>query len=197
MEYQSAMRSQTASNDDRLPGALPSGVTRRLLKTHPDSRGDFTEIFRNEWQESPLPVQWNLCRNNPNVLRGVQVHARHWDYVCVIAGELHVGLRDLRPDATGARATMVLLTSHQLEILVIPAGVAHGLYSPRHSTHLVGVSHYYDPGDDARCRWDAPELELDWPCDRPDLSAADLRAPGYHAFVAAYLAAKADHQRNV
>ncbi|HEY1383767.1 MAG TPA: dTDP-4-dehydrorhamnose 3,5-epimerase family protein [Dongiaceae bacterium] len=171
--------------------ALPAGVTRRVLKTHPDDRGNFTEFFRNEWYASPLPVQWNITRNQPNVLRGVQVHARHWDYLCVIAGELCVGLHDVRPGAIGVRSAVVTLSGQQLEILVIPPGVAHGLYSPAHATHLIGVSSYYDPTDHARCSWNCPELELNWPCDEPELSASDREPLGYADFVAAYLAAAA------
>jgi dTDP-4-dehydrorhamnose 3,5-epimerase len=189
------MRSAVLSAKDGGPAPLPAGVVRRQLKTHPDNRGSFTEIFRDEWQDSPLPVQWNLSRDNPNVLRGVQVHARHWDYVCVIAGELHVGLHDVRPGAAGARSAMLRMSGQQLEVVVIPPGVAHGFYSPGHAIHLVGVSNYYDPTDHARCSWNCPELELNFPCDKPELSASDCEALSYSDFVAAYLAGAASVQK--
>lgn len=189
-----AAASGPSRNDNSA--VLPTGVARRVLTTHPDGRGDFTELFRNEWQESPPPLQWNLSRNRPNVLRGVHVHAKHWDYLCVIDGEMFVGLHDLRPDtAVECRSALLHLSGGHLEVLAIPPGVAHGFYSPGHSTHVIGASGYYDPADHRRCRWDCPELALDWPCRAPELSLADRQAPGYPALRSDFQAALARLQR--
>lgn len=172
--------------------ALPDGVWLVPLQTHVDHRGDFTEVFRNEWHQSPVPLQWNLSRNESNVLRGVQVHALHWDYLCVVAGEMIIGLHDMRPEDPGARrSAMLRLESARLETLVIPPGVAHGFYSPRKSMHLIGTSAYYNPEDHRHCRWDCPELGLDWPCVAPTLSATDRAAPSYVVVRTAFLAATA------
>ncbi len=169
---------------------LPVGVVRQRLKTYPDDRGDFTEIFRQEWQKSPPPLQWNISRSRPNVLRGVHVHAKHWDYLCVIDGEMVVGLHDLRStEQAGAAPPMIRLSGDQLELLIIPPGVAHGFYSPGNSTYVIGASAYYDPTDHRRCRWDCPELDLAWPCDQPDLSTADRNAPCYAELAADFHAA--------
>jgi len=171
--------------------ALPAGVSLRPLTTHPDNRGDLTEVFRNEWHGSPLPVQWLVSRTEANVLRGVHVHARCWDYLCVIAGEMIVGLHDLRPTAPTARSTMLHLNGARLQMLVIPTGVAHGFYSPGDSTFVVGASAYHDPSDHGGCRWDAPELAFDWPCAGPELSARDRGLGSYTEMRAAFLAAAA------
>ena len=167
---------------------LPSGVNLTSLKTHSDSRGDLTEIFRNEWQDSHEPVQWLVSRTEANALRGVHVHARHWDYYCVVAGELIIGLHDLRPTASTPQSAMLRLSAAQLQLAAIPTGVAHGLYSPSSSMFMVATSEYYDPADDLACRWDAPELAMDWPCTAPVLSIRDRDAGGYAAFKAAFLA---------
>jgi hypothetical protein len=42
-----------------------------------DSRGSLTEIFRQEWVNSAIPVQWNCVQSETNVLRGVHVHVKH------------------------------------------------------------------------------------------------------------------------
>jgi dTDP-4-dehydrorhamnose 3,5-epimerase len=160
---------------------LPAGVRLIALTTHSDRRGDLTEIFRNEWCDSPLPVQWLVSRTGPNILRGVHVHMRNWDYVCVIAGEVTVGLHDLRTK----RSAILHLSAERLQVLVIPPGVAHGFYSPAPSTLLLGASTYYDPSDHPACRWDSPELGLDWPCSAPELSANDRDASSYSDFMAA------------
>jgi dTDP-4-dehydrorhamnose 3,5-epimerase len=183
------MPERAAANRDQF-AALPAGVVRRALRTFPDDRGDFTEFFRNEWQTSPAPVQWNISRSRPNVLRGVHVHARHWDYLCVTDGEIFVGLHDLRAASSNMpRTAMVMLRGSELEVLAIPPGVAHGFYSADHSTYVIGASSYYDPTDHRRCRWDCPELGLDWPCDGPELSPADHKAPSYGELVEGFRAA--------
>jgi dTDP-4-dehydrorhamnose 3,5-epimerase len=171
---------------------LPIGVTLTSLTTHPDERGELTEIFRNEWHHSPLPLQWIVSRSAANTLRGVHVHAHHWDYFCVVAGEIVVGLHDLRPAApTVGRSAMLRLNGAQLQMLVIPAGVAHGFYSPGDSMHVIGTSRYYDPTDHQGCRWNSPELALDWPCTTPALSAQDRAAGSYDDFRASFLAISA------
>ncbi|HET6618606.1 MAG TPA: dTDP-4-dehydrorhamnose 3,5-epimerase family protein [Dongiaceae bacterium] len=186
------MRMERVSSPRELRDPLPAGVACRPLKTYPDERGDFTEFFRNEWQGSPLPVQWNISRSRPNVLRGVHVHARHWDYLCVVEGTMTIGLRDMRSDALAARQSATLqLNGDVLEVLAIPPGVAHGFYSISHSTYVIGASSYYDPTDHRRCRWDCPELDIRWPCAEPELSPADRDAPAYSELAAAFRAAAA------
>jgi len=162
------------------PTSLPIGVTVMPLTTHSDSRGDLTEIIRKEWHESPAPVQWIVTRTGSNIMRGVHVHLRNWDYACVVAGEMIVGLHDLRPRQPAVSA-LLHLTGARLQMLVIPPGVAHGFYSPADSTLVLGSSIYYDGGGDRGCRWDAPELGLDWPCTAPQLSARDRDAGSYVA----------------
>lgn len=43
------------------------------LSTLRDRRGSLTEIFRQEWVNSAVPVQWNRVQSEANVLRGVRV----------------------------------------------------------------------------------------------------------------------------
>jgi dTDP-4-dehydrorhamnose 3,5-epimerase len=157
---------------------LPEGANIIALTRHPDLRGDLTEIFRNEWVETPLPVQWLVSRSEPNALRGVHVHAWHWDYYFVVVGELVVGLHDLRPSARKLTCMLHLSDDHP-QLVAIPPGVAHGLYAPRGAVFLVGTSQYYNPDDNKGCRWNAPELALDWPCADPQLSDRDRLAGSY------------------
>lgn len=165
---------------------LPADVRLVPLKSHSDHRGELTEVFRNEWHHSPLPVQWLVCKNAANVLRGVHVHRSQWSYLCLVGGELFVGLHDLRPVAPAARqSTMLRMDSGHLQMLVIPPGVAYGLYAPADSIALLGSS---NPPDHLRCRWDSPELRLQWPCGTPDVSAVDRSAGTYDAVRQAFLA---------
>ena len=76
---------------------LPDGVALRPLTMSRDSRGSFTELFRDEWETGLSPVQWNAVSSEPGTLRGVHLHTRHDDYLTTLKGRASVGLRDLRP----------------------------------------------------------------------------------------------------
>jgi dTDP-4-dehydrorhamnose 3,5-epimerase len=175
------------------PISLPIGVRLMPLTTHSDSRGDLTEIIRNEWHGTPLPVQWIVIRTGPNTMRGVHLHASKWDYACVVAGEMIVGLHDLRSKQPAGSAALLHLSGARLQALVIPPGVAHGFYAPGDSTLVLGASTYSDGSDDRACRWDSPELGLDWPCTAPELSARDRDAGSYAALKTALHAVAAVH----
>lgn len=166
------VRSRTMDQVERR--GLPHGVVWRELKTHADQRGDLTELFRAEWQSGPAPVQWNFVRSKANVLRGVHVHPRHDDYLIVLQNRMILGLKDLRRDSpTHDLESLVELTGERLSVIHIPHGVAHGFYFPSDARYIYAVSSYWDLSDELRCRWDDPELGLNWPADSPILSDAD------------------------
>lgn len=157
---------------------LPEGVSVVELRGHPDDRGRFTEVFRREWDLGVDPVQWNVVRSEAGVLRGVHVHPRHDDYLTVLAGRATVGLRDLRPGSpTADRAATVELNGERPAAIVIPHGVAHGFYFHEPSLHAYAVSHYWDPDDELACRWDDPEVGIEWPEPPRLVSERDASAP--------------------
>lgn len=175
--------------DNNPSAALPPDCLLRPLKTHADGRGQLTEVFRNEWFGSPLPSHWHVSRTEPNGLRGVYVQNADWDYLCVVAGEMAVGLHDMRPDTpSDTRSTMLLLSGARLHVLAVPPGVAYGFYSPARSAHVGGSSADDPYPGRQRLRWDSPELGLDWPCSAPILLPADRDAPGYAECRSAFLA---------
>jgi len=128
-----------------------------------DRRGSLTEIFRQEWVNSALPVQWNYVQSEANVLRGIQVHVKRIDYLVMIKGRMQVGLSDLREGGIGA-GSIIELSEDNRSMLVIPQGVAHGFYFPEPTIFAVGLSEYWDHiPDEHRCRWDDPGLGIPWP----------------------------------
>ncbi|MCC7494709.1 MAG: dTDP-4-dehydrorhamnose 3,5-epimerase family protein [Fimbriimonadaceae bacterium] len=141
-----------------------AGVWHHRLDSHPDSRGDFTEVWRDEWALCRQPVQWNLARNRAGVLRGVHLHHRHHDYLVLTAGSAVFGLADLRAGSPteGVRICLTI-TSETLQGLVIPPGVAHGFWFAEPATHLYAVSHYWAHDDELGVRWNDPDLALPWP----------------------------------
>ena len=153
---------------------LPAGVELTALRPHADSRGIFTELFRDSWGLDVAPTQWNVVRSEPNVLRGVHAHWRHADYLTVVAGRAEIGLHDLREGApTEGVGAVVSLDADDPHALIIPPGVAHGFYFPEQALHVYAVSHEWDPADELGCRWDDPALGIEWSCEEPLLSPRD------------------------
>ncbi|HEY1116898.1 MAG TPA: dTDP-4-dehydrorhamnose 3,5-epimerase family protein [Acidimicrobiales bacterium] len=171
-----------------------AGVRVVPLTAHQDDRGQFVEVFREEWDLDGLrPLQWNAVRSEPGVLRGVHVHPTHADFLTVLAGTLVLGLHDLRPESpTSGQSRVLTIEAHAPVAVAIPPGVCHGFWFPEPSVHLYGVDSYWNLADELGCRWDAPELGLDWqPAADPRLSDRDRQAPDYATMRAAYLAATA------
>ena len=157
---------------------LPTGVALRPLTMNRDSRGSFTEVFRDEWNIGLSPVQWNAVSSEAGTLRGVHLHIRHDDYLTTLRGRACVGLRDLRcGSATEGLSVLVELTEDPLTALLIPHGVAHGFYFPEPSLHLYGVTKYWDVGDELACHWADPELGIPWPGEPTIVSERDATAP--------------------
>lgn len=151
-----------------------AGIQLRPLTMHADARGCFTEVFRQHWDVGLQPVQWNIVRSVPNVLRGVHLHRRHADYLTILTGRALVGLCDLRPESpTHGVAGLVEMVGDDLAGLEIPPGVAHGFYFVESSLHLYAVTHYWDHADELGCRWNDPDLRIPWPIRDPLLSPRD------------------------
>jgi dTDP-4-dehydrorhamnose 3,5-epimerase len=107
---------------------------------------------------------------------------RHWDYLVVPEGNATIGLVDLRPGSATFRNTQtVRMQGDSMSLLTIPPGVAHGFHFGQSGVFLYGLSHYWDPvNDEFACRWDDPELGLDWQIEgRPSLSEKDASAGNF------------------
>jgi dTDP-4-dehydrorhamnose 3,5-epimerase len=164
----------------RFTANLPDGVIVHELSPHPDTRGIFTEIHRDEWMLGERSVQFNVVRSNARVLRGVHVHARHADYFVLVVGQMLMGLHDLRPWSPTHRVScLIALDEDRPQAVVTPPGVAHGFYFLTPAVHIYGVSHYWDKADEIALRWDCADLGLAWPSAAPLLSERDQAALDY------------------
>jgi dTDP-4-dehydrorhamnose 3,5-epimerase len=137
------------------------------LAQHGDGRGTFTEVYDVGWNIGIDPTQWSLVRSAEGALRGMHLHRRHDEYVHVIAGTMTVGLFDVRAGSptVNQSATYQLEGSHPA-ILLFPPGLVHGWLSHTTSIHLQAVSESYSSygaDDNDGCRWDDPELGIEWP----------------------------------
>lgn len=173
--------------------SLPAGVELTALQRNGDDRGDFTEIFRASWPTGAAPVQWNLVRSRPGTLRGFHVHATHTDYLLVAEGAMFLGIMDLRTTSpTAGMVATLTITADEPFAVTLPTGVAHGFCFEKPSTHIYAVSHYWDVADEFACRYDDPEIGIEWPVSSPLLSQRDARAGSLAQMKAAYDARMAE-----
>ncbi len=158
------------------------GILFHKLNTISDTRGDLTEIFRHQWIQRMGPVQWNYVRSEPDVFRGFHVHLDHTDFLVVLEGSMHLGLRDLRQEsATFGQTFMTKLRGSDLTLVQIAPGVGHGFYFSESTSMVYGLTHYWDMSDELGCKWDDPDLNIDWGISggNPVLSERDKDAPSF------------------
>lgn len=133
------------------------------LKMHQDERGIFTEIFRENWFEGKVPVQWNIVSSEAGVFRGFHVHKLHADYLTVVQGQGVFFLKDLRKNsATFLVEETIVLTAKAMQGLSIPTGVAHAFYFPEQSMHVYSVTEYWNPEDELGFHYLDPETGFDF-----------------------------------
>lgn len=153
------------------------GIEVHDLTTHRDDRGDLTELYRSDRTVAPPFLQWNVVTSRAGSLRGMHCHVGHSDHLCVIDGELVLGLHDLRPGSPTEGSGVVARLGARTAAVTIPPGVAHGFCFERPTTYVYGLSAHWSLEAELGCRWDDPELALVWPAGlSPILSPRDRDA---------------------
>jgi dTDP-4-dehydrorhamnose 3,5-epimerase len=155
-----------------------------------DERGWVGELLRSYWVADAEFLQWNVVHSVAGTLRGMHWHEQHHDLIAPVAGRVLVGLADLRRGSpTERRAELLELDAARPTAVVVPPGVAHGLYSPETTTLLYGVSRYWDPTDEFGVAFDDRDVGVEWPVARTDVilserdrglpALAELSLPSY------------------
>lgn len=93
------------------------------LNTHVDSRGSFTEIFKN------LPdiiVQVNLSISLPGIKRAWHRHRHQVDYICVLQGKVTICLSQEKEKNEERKIQKFYLTNSPLQLVRIEKNVWHG-----------------------------------------------------------------------
>jgi dTDP-4-dehydrorhamnose 3,5-epimerase len=161
------------------------GVRRASLGVHADSRGSFSEAWRETWMPELAPRrdqitmrQANLSRSLPRVLRGMHVHERQCDLWIVIDGKPFIAIVDIRAVIKGEGPVQVeTVTAVPGDAFFLPEGVAHGFYAPDETTLLYLVTNEYDGRDEHGFAWNDPAIGIPWPDAAPIVSDRDAAAP--------------------
>lgn len=143
------------------------GVTVKPLIRHPDDRGFFQEILRDDDQLLRRFGQASLSMSYPGVIKAFHYHERQDDLWFFPSGSAQVVLYDLREDSPTCGVTQVLYAGEDIPVLtVIPVGVAHGyrVLGPKPLTIVYFTTESYRPEspDEKRIAWDDPMIAFDW-----------------------------------
>jgi len=164
----------------RLPGVL-------LLEpsVFRDGRGAFLETWHDErytaFGISGPFVQDNVSRSVKGVLRGL--HFQHPNdqgkLVQVLEGEVFDVAVDVRKGSpTFGKWDGATLSSDNARQLWIPEGFAHGFcVTSEEAVFAYKCTEYYHRASEHPVRWNDPDIGIEWPIKKPELSDKDKIAP--------------------
>jgi len=155
-------------------------------KVFRDDRGFFTEVYKYpDFEKAGLKkhfVQINHSRSQKNVLRGLHYQKEPMaqaKLVRVIVGEVFDVAVDLRKDSPWyGQWVGVYLNAHDLKMLYIPEGFAHGFCVTSDIAEAVYyTTNVYSPTDERGIAWNDPLLKISWPVKDPIVSKKDSAYP--------------------
>jgi dTDP-4-dehydrorhamnose 3,5-epimerase len=165
----------------RLPGLVVIEPA-----VHRDERGFFVETYRRRWHShAGLParkqfVQDNHSRSARGVVRGMhfQVGAGVAKLVRCARGAIFDVAVDLRRGSpTYGQWAGVELDDVSMRELYVPVGFAHGFCVLSDWADVVyKQTAYYDRALERAIAWDDPELGIEWPLPREELSVSERDA---------------------
>jgi dTDP-4-dehydrorhamnose 3,5-epimerase len=151
-----------------------------------DTRGFFVETYSAERYKTEagieLPfVQDNRSYSQQGVLRGLHFQRNYpqGKLVSVMQGVVYDVAVDINPESEtyGEYVGVELSGENHLQFYV-PPGYAHGFCVLSETVDFVyKCTDYYHPEDEGSLAWDCPEVGINWPIEKPTLSAKDLKAP--------------------
>ena len=162
-----------------------SGVKIFAPAVFSDSRGYFLETWQKKNYETAgielSFVQDNISVSQKNVLRGLHYQYPHSQgkLAQVLAGEVLDIAVDVRLGSpTFGKWVSVELSEANHRQLYIPPGFAHGFcVISDNATFSYKCTDYYDSASEVGIIWNDPDLNINWPVDKPELSAKDSRYP--------------------
>ena len=158
-------------------------------KVHGDSRGYFTETFRQDKLEAFLGYRVNFCQDNESksskgVLRGLHYQlapAAQTKLVRVIQGRVLDVAVDIRKGSpTFGQHVAVELSAENKRQLFVPRGFAHGFVVLEEDTIFAyKVDNYYSPQNDRGIFFNDEALGIEWilKSDMLNLSDKDKNQP--------------------
>ncbi len=143
------------------------GVVVKKLVRHPDDRGYFMEVLRDDDGLLSRFGQASFSKTYPGVIKAFHYHELQDDLWFFPSGNAQVVLHDLRADSqTKGETNVFYMGEDNPLLLVIPIGVAHGyrVLGNEPAVIMYFTTMSYDPKqpDEKRIAWDDPGIGFDW-----------------------------------
>ncbi len=166
------------------PGKL-KGTFEIILDPHADERGFFMRtyddaIFKNYGLDKKW-VQENHSRSEQKgVIRGLHFQLPPFaetKLLRCIRGKILDVFVDLRKgSSTFGQWDAIELSEENKKMVLIPRGFAHGFCTLTDISEVVyKVDNYYSPEHECGLLWNDPDLNINWPIDKPILSDKDKK----------------------
>ncbi|BCV25999.1 dTDP-4-dehydrorhamnose 3,5-epimerase family protein [Gelria sp. Kuro-4] len=144
-----------------------AGVKVKKLLRHPDDRGFFQEILRDDEGLLERFGQASMSKTYPGVIKAFHYHEEQDDLWFFPVGNAQVVLYDLREDSpTHGETNVFYLGEDNPELLLIPKGVAHGYRTlgekPAIIIYFTTRSYNRENPDEKRLPYDDPRIGFDW-----------------------------------
>jgi dTDP-4-dehydrorhamnose 3,5-epimerase len=156
-----------------------------LLLVKPDVFGDERGFFQETWNlrrytEAGLDrhfVQDNLSLSRKGILRGLhfQNPGPQGKLVYVLQGEVFDVAVDVRTDSpTFGQWHGVTLSADNHNQLFVPEGFAHGFcVTSETALFAYKCTDFYNPKAEFSLLWNDPDIGIEWPITKPELSEKD------------------------
>jgi dTDP-4-dehydrorhamnose 3,5-epimerase len=141
-------------------------VVKKLVR-HPDDRGYFMEVLRDDDELLSRFGQASFSKTYPGVIKAFHYHELQDDLWFFPSGNAQVVLHDLRADSqTKGETNVFYMGEDNPQLLVIPIGVAHGYRvlgnEPAVIMYFTTMSYDLKHPDEKRIAWDDPGIGFDW-----------------------------------
>ena len=160
------------------------------LKKFEDDRGFFIEKYHKErYSEFGIDstfVQDNQSRSIKNVLRGLHftINNPQAQMMTVSRGKVFDVVVDVRPKSeTFGNYKSFILSDEGPQQIFMPHGFAHGFCVLSEYADLIyKATKLYDPNDEFGIKWNDPDININWPIDKPIISDRDLEHPSLEEY---------------
>lgn len=157
-------------------------------KVFGDDRGFFLETFQAERYKELADinfdfVQDNHSRSSKGVLRGLhfQKTKPQGKLVRVVRGEVFDVAVDIRKGSPSfGKWAGVILSEENKKQFWVPPGLMHGFITLSDTADFeYKCTEYYDPTDEVCLMWNDPDIGIDWPITKPQLSDKDAQGKSF------------------
>jgi len=157
------------------------GLIEIIPSVYHDQRGWFFEFYKDTLFQShgiteKFP-QVNISFSQKGVIRGLHFQRAPWEQaklVSVLQGKVFDVVVDLRKGSpTFGKTHTFVLDAERHNLLMVPAGFAHGFAALEDSLFLYKSSNVYNRDSECGIVWNDRHLNIQWPFENPVLSDKD------------------------